>query len=93
MRAAVNTHGGARPKRRPTDQRGGPRPGSGPKPAALTLVLGKEALQTLRLLATADGTSVEALAAGWVLRKLDREWEAHSQQVSCLLEEWGGEIL
>lgn len=81
-------HGGPRPKRRDSDQRGGPRPGSGPKPAAITLTLGKEAMATLRLLAAAAETTSEALAAGALKAWIDKEYEEYSEQVSCSEEEW-----
>jgi hypothetical protein len=51
-------------------------------------------MATLRLLAAAAKTNSEALAAGWLLRRIKEEYEEYSQQVSCLVEEWEeGEIL
>lgn len=97
----MSNHGGARPKRRPDDKRGGarttahpnPKP-RGPKSRILTLDLGKETLATLRLLAAAQDTTMEALAAGWVKERATREWEEYDKQVSCLEEEWEeGELL
>lgn len=76
------------------DKHGHPKRGNaGRKPRILTLDLGKDTLATLRLLAAAQNTTVEALAAGWVRERAAREWEEYSTQVSCLLEEWKEEIL
>lgn len=73
----------------PPPQRG---PG-GRKPRVLTLDIGTEAMSTLRLLAAAQETTVEALAAGWLGERIKREYEEYSTQVSCLVEEWKEEIL
>ena len=69
-------HGGARPKRRNTDQRGGARPGSGP--IQVRLRIGKIAGQELRILTlarrsvtgnqaiTPDNVAADIIHAAWL---------------------------
>lgn len=81
--------GGARTASRPN-----PKP-RGPKARVLTLDLGKEHMASLRLLAAAQDTTIEALAAGWLISRIETEWREYDQQVSCLEDQkdWEDEIL
>ena len=72
----LTKHGGARPKRRNTDQRGGARPGSGP--IQVRLRIGKVAGQELRILTlarraltgnqaiTPDDVAADIIHAAWL---------------------------
>lgn len=63
----MSEHGGSRPKTRPDDQRGGARPGSGPKPVWLKMRLGQR-VQVVRHL---DQLGVEPRCEEWVLVRND----------------------
>jgi hypothetical protein len=83
------------PKRRPSapdSARRTPRqlPKRGPggrKPVKVEVYLGKDAMTTLHTFALARQMTVEALAARWLVERIDEEWERYDQQIQALVEE------
>lgn len=57
----------------------------GRPPKKLEAEIGSEAYKRLRTLANAQSVTAEALAANWLLIKLEAEWEEYTEGVT---EEW-----